>query len=199
MKAEGTRRIILITGTPAVGKTTVSSILASRLDAMHINLTDLAKQERLTNGVDRERNTLIVNIDDMSKRVKELIVASGQDCIIDGHYAVDTVPPEDVDFVFVLRRSPDELKKMMENRGYGEKKLQENLEAEILDICLWEAVSSCGRDKVCEIDTTGKAVEDLVSEVVQTLQGKVRCRVGIVDWLGQLEGEGRLSDFLTIS
>ncbi|UCG45334.1 MAG: hypothetical protein JSV58_00710, partial [Candidatus Bathyarchaeota archaeon] len=135
----------------------------------------------------------------LSKRLNEMIATTDQDCIIDGHYAVDTVTPEDVDFVFVLRRNPDELKKVMETRGYSRKKLQENLEAEILDICLWEAVSSCGRDKVCEIDATGKAVEDLVREVVQTLQGKIACKVGVVDWLGQLEAEKRLSEFLSIS
>jgi hypothetical protein len=28
------------------------------------------------------------------------------------------------------------------------------------------------------------------------LEGKKKCRVGIVDWLGKLEGEGRLREFL---
>ncbi|UCE29452.1 MAG: adenylate kinase family protein [Candidatus Bathyarchaeota archaeon] len=189
------KRIILVTGTPGVGKTTVSSLLASKLNATHIDLTELAKREDLIIGADASRGTLIADTAKVAKRVQGIINASGRDTVIDGHYAVDVIPAENVNFVLVLRRDPDELKKEMENRGFEEEKLQENLAAEILDICLWEAVSACGQCKVCEVDVTGREIEEVVEEAIMVLKGKKKCRTGIVDWLGKLSEERRLRDF----
>jgi adenylate kinase len=189
------KRIILVTGTPAVGKTTIASLLASKLDATHIDLTELVKREKLISGVDEKRETLIADIDQISKRLQKIIRASKRDIIVDGHYAVDVIPANDINLVLVLRRSPDELKKEMEKRGFREKKLRENLAVEILDICLWEAVSTCGQGKVCEIDVTGREIEEVVEEAILVLKGKKKCRVGIVDWLAKLDRENRLPDF----
>ena len=194
----GFRRVILVTGTPGVGKTSISRLLASKLDAVYISLAELVKQERLISGVDKARETLIADTDKVSKRVKEIIKNSECDVIVDGHYAVDVVPTKAVHMVFVLRRDPSELKSVMENRGFRERKLWENLAAEILDVCLWDAVSACGSEKVCEIDVSGKRIEEVVEDVLSVLEEGKKCRVGIVDWLGKLEGEGRLHEFLKL-
>jgi adenylate kinase len=193
---KGFRKVILVTGTPAVGKTSVSCLLASKLDAVHVNLTELVKQEKLISGVDKVRKTLIANTDKLSKRVQEIIGSSERDIIIDGHYAVDVTPANEIHVVFVLRRNPNELKGIMENRGFKGRKLWENLAVEILDVCLCEALSACGSEKVCEIDASGKKVEDIVESMISVLEGKKKCEVGIVDWLGRLETEGQLQDFL---
>ena len=188
----------MVTGTPGVGKTSISRLLASKLDAVYISLAELVKQERLISGVDKARETLIADTDKVSKRVKEIIKNSECDVIVDGHYAVDVVPTKAVHMVFVLRRDPSELKSVMENRGFKERKLWENLAAEILDVCLWDAVSACGSEKVCEIDVSGKRIEEVVEDVLSVLEERKKCRVGIVDWLGKLEGEGRLHEFLKL-
>ena len=98
--------------------------------------------------------------------------------------------------VFVLRRDPAELMGVLEKRGFEGKKLWENLAAEILDVCLLDALSACGADKVCEIDVSGKTVEAVVEEMILVLEKRKACRSGIVDWLGKLEAEGRLGEFL---
>lgn len=189
------KRTILVTGTPGVGKTAVSRLLASELKARHVDLGELVRRENLISGVDRVRGTLIADTRRVSERLKKIIGDSEQDAIVDGHYAMGVVPKQDVHLVFVLRRDPDELKRLMENRGFGEEKLWENLAAEILDVCLCDAVEACGLDKVCEIDVSGKEVKEVVSEVISVLEGKSKCRVGVVDWLGKLDKEGRLRDF----
>ena len=193
---KGFRKVILVTGTPGVGKTSISRLLASKLDAVYINLGELVEQESLISGVDKARGTLIADTDRVSKRVQEIIKSSKHDIIVDGHYAVDVVPTKNVHMVFVLRRDPSELKGFMENRGFKERKLWENLAAEILDVCLWDAVSACGSDKVCEIDVSGKKIEDVAEDMILMSEGRKKCRVGIVDWLGKLDGEGRLHEFL---
>lgn len=186
----------MVTGTPGVGKTVVSSLLASRLNGFHIDLGELVKREKLWSEVDKTRETLIADVPKLSKRVQEIVEHSERDVVLDGHYAVDVVPARSIHIVFVLRRDPDELRRSMQKRGFKGRKLKENLAAEVLDACLYNAVKVCGVEKVCEIDVTGKKADEVVEEAVEVLEGKRACAIGTVDWLGKLEKEGRLEEFL---
>ena len=185
------RKVVLVTGTPGVGKTTVSQKLAFKLDAVYVGVTELVKKQNLITSVDKERKTLIADTEKVSKHLQEILAKTEGIIIIEGHYAVDVVPKKDVNTVIVLRRDPRELKAALEKRGYDEKKLWENLAAEILDVCLWDALSACGSNKVCEIDVSGKTVDAVVEEMLMVLEKREDCRHGIVDWLGKLENEGQ--------
>jgi adenylate kinase len=190
------KRLILVTGTPAVGKTTTAQALAAKIGAEYINLTDYAKQNSLITGEDQERCTAIIDEEAMQQKLGETIDASSNNTIvIDGHYAAAVIPDNHVAQVFVLRRNPKELKSFMEKRGYSGTKLWENLQAEIIDVCLGEAVQfHAGR--VCELDVTGKPVEDVVATIIEVLEKRRSCTVGKVDWMGELEKEGLLDEYL---
>ena len=175
----------------------MSKALADRLEASYISLTDLVKDEDLTLGVDKERGALIADLRKLSKRVKDLISKATGDIIVEGHYASDVVPPDRASYVFVLRRDPRDLKVKLEEREYGEKKVLENVASEALDVCLSNAVDRYGVERVDEIDMTGLDVEGVVREILQVLNGQTPTRVGKVDWLGVLEAEGRLDEFLS--
>jgi adenylate kinase len=193
------KRVILITGTPCVGKTTVANLLATKLDALYINLTDLAISGSLVLGKDEQRKTVIVDEGRLKRRIRKLVKESDRhDIIIDGHYAASVVPRELASYVFVLRRDPVELKKIMEKCGYSQRKLTENLASEILDVCLAEAMNVKGPAKICELDVTGKSPEKLLKEMLAILHGSRKCRVGIVDWLGKLEAQGLTGEYLKI-
>jgi adenylate kinase len=190
------KRVILITGTPCVGKTTTAKQLATKLNAQYINLTDFAKTYNLILGEDKERNTTIIDEEAMQQKIDETIEAStNANIVIDGHYASAVTPTQHVAHVFVLRRNPKELKQFMEKRGYSGSKMWENLQAEILDVCLGEAVEvHAGR--VCELDVTGKTVDEVVNWILEVLDKRKICLVGTVDWMGTLEREGVLDEFL---
>jgi adenylate kinase len=181
-----------------VGKTSVSSRLATELNALHVDLGELVTREKLSGGVDKTRGTLIADRAKLSRRVRGIIQRQviNRDIIVDGHYATDIVPAGDVTRVFVLRCHPEELKQLMEARGFGGRKLWENLAAEILDVCLYDAVKAVGFDKVCEIDVSGKRIGEVVKDIVSILNEKKPCTVGMIDWLGELERENRLDEFL---
>ena len=194
-----TKRVILITGTPRTGKTSTSHLLASKLDALYINLTDLAKQEKLTLGKDKKRNTTIIDQKAMKQKLTTTIKNSQKNnIIIDGHYASNVISKKLASHVFILRRNPIELRKIMEQTGFTKDKLWENLASEILDVCLFDAINAYGQEKACEIDATGKSTEKTVSEILEVLDGKRKCHIGIVDWLGMLERENILNDYLKI-
>ncbi|MCW3999416.1 MAG: AAA family ATPase [Candidatus Bathyarchaeota archaeon] len=192
------KRVILITGTPCVGKTTVAKALAAKLNAQYINLTEFAKANGLIESEDKERCTLVIKEEQMQQQLGKAIDDSESSIIIvDGHYASAIAPTEHVANVFVLRRNPKELKAFMQKRGYSGTKLWENLQAEIIDVCLGEAVQvHAGR--VCELDVTGKPVEVVVEEIVEVLEKHRTCMVGAIDWMGLLEAEGILDEYLKV-
>ncbi len=193
------RRVILITGTPCVGKTTLARQLCKKLNAAYINLTELAEKEHLIQGEDEKRKTKIINEKKMRRKIRvSLDKAEDGDIIIDGHYAATVVPKNYVTRVFVLRRNPVELRRFMEKNGFQGPKLWENLASEILDVCLVEALSKHEREKVCELDVTGKTVKDSANEVVAIINSRKKCHAGCVDWLGMLENEGLTSEYLKI-
>jgi adenylate kinase len=193
------KRVILLTGTPCVGKTSVAKQLTHRLDALNVNLTDLTLRENLVAGKDEERDSAIVDEERMRKRIRRIIEGSDKgNVVIDGYYAASVVSPRLVSRVFVLRRDPRELRGFMKRKGFSERKLVENLASEILDVCLVDALSIQNQKKVCEIDASGKNAGQVADKIIDILNGRSECRVGIVDWLGKLESEGVLDEFLRI-
>ncbi len=185
-------------GTPCVGKTEVSNLLAKKLRALHVDLGKLIVEEKLSSGEDRERGTLIADKAKLAERVGQIIEenSSKRDIIIDSHFATDVIKAETATKVFVLRRHPDELRQVMTERGWREQKIRENLAAEVLDVCLFDAVKAVGTEKVCEIDVTSKSPDQVTHEIIEILSGKGLCTNGNVDWLGKLEQQGRLDEYL---
>lgn len=193
------KQVLLITGTPCVGKTTVAQRLAEKLDALYINLTEFAEKHHLIAGEDEKRKTRVIDEEKMRAKISEAInTAEKTTVIIDGHYAQAVVPKRYVTRVFVLRRNPIELRRLMEQRGFAGDKLWENLAAEILDVCLVETLQKHEKEKVCELDVTGKTGEEAANQIRAILDGRAKCVVGSVDWLSLLEKQNLVEEYLRI-
>ncbi len=149
--------IIIITGTPGTGKTKVSEELVKLLrnkkgkkfKLLHLNAAIL--RHKLWSSVDKKRNSKNVDMKKLSKFVCAE-TAKNPDILIESHLAHYFKG----DVVFVMRAEIDELRKRMEKRGWSKAKIEENLEAERLNLILGEALDIHGK-KVVEIDTTGKS------------------------------------------
>jgi adenylate kinase len=150
----------------------------------------------LSSGLDPERQALIADEELLSKHVKEIIKKTDGCIVVDGHLATSVLGAKDIAFAFVLRRDPDDLLNVLVGRGFAERKARENVAAEILDVCLFDAVETYGEGKVCEVDVSDKSLQDVANEIISVVSGQSRCRTGIVDWLTRLESQGRLDDFL---
>jgi len=183
-------------GTPGVGKSSLATHLASKIQATHIDLGTFAEINGCISGKDLERDTLIVDTKKLSFHIKEVCQSLGGNVVIEGHYAHEVVPKNLVSKVFVLRKNPMILEKVLTEKGFSRKKVMENVVAEILDVCLFDAIKTYGKRKVCEIDVTGKSIETVVNELIDVLDGKKKCSIGVVDWIQELEGEGKIEDYL---
>ena len=179
-----------------MGKTTIAHKLASKLDANYLGITEIVKEHQLFTSFDEERQTLVADTEKVKKHLRRILTDTTGTVVIDGHYAVDVVPMKHVNLVFVLRRDPCQLKTALEERGYDFNKVWENLTAEILDVCLSDALSLYGPEKVCEIDVSNKTVETIVEEIIQVIENRKDITHGTVDWLKKLENDGQLDEFL---
>ncbi len=169
--------IILLTGTPGVGKTTIAKKFSEKYSFKYIDLNDYSKKYVI--AYDEERDTNVIDIDKLRNDISREI--SGN-CIIDGHISHFLHG----DFVIVLRLNPEILYERLRSRGYKKRKILENLEAEILDVCLSESIEIHGIDKVYEIDVTNKnpeEVSDIIYKIVNDENYRKKFIPGNIDWL----------------
>lgn len=154
---------IIITGVPGTGKTTVSKILSEKLNIPHIDVNDIIeKNKSLILGFDEERNSKIID------EKKLGIILEKYAGIIESHLS-HFVSPEGIDYCFVLRCSSAVLSKRLSMRNYSKKKIEENIEAEIMNICGDEAFQM--KHKIIEIDTSDKTPEK-VAEIIFNIVSK---------------------------
>ena len=178
--------ILLINGTPGTGKSTVSCLLAEQLSAPLIDLNQLIENEHLYTGYHPEWGFKIVNLEDMCRRVNEIInkLENNEELVIvEGHLAHYC---EKADKVIVLRTHPMILNKRLQDKGFNEAKIQENIEAEALDICEFEAFQ-IHDDKVNEIDTSHKNPQEVLDLIIKVINNEEHFPAGKVDFLDYLD------------
>jgi len=176
--------LIGITGTPGTGKTSVTARLEEKPGYQVIHLNELIREEKLYFEVDAERDCVVADMDLVEQRVMEKVDSFCPVTILDSHLSHHIA-----DIVLVLRTSPEKLRERLQQRNYSENKVQENLEAEALDVILFESVEWC--DKVFEIDTTDQTIEKTIADIEEILDGLLKgqdeqvaakYKPGSVDW-----------------
>jgi len=155
--------IISISGTPGTGKTDVAKALAKRLGWGLVELNKLAEQKGLYSGYDKGRKCKIVDIDRVKREIEKM-AKTKKNMVLESHYAHDM--PCDV--AVILRTNPAELRKRLVGRGWTRQKIEENIEAEIMEVCKSEALE-LGR-QVLEIDTTGKTAGMVAEGITKELR-----------------------------
>ena len=192
--------IVAITGTPGVGKTSV----CSHLRELGFQVIDINKlvSERFHRGFDNKRRCFVADLRKLRRHVKRIHKSAAKEkqdnrrehiLLLDSHISHLLHP----DVAIVLRANPLELAERLRRKGFEERKIKENVQAETLDVILVEAVERC--KFVYEIDTTGKSVEavaECVREILSALRENTEERrkemlakyeVGGVDWSEYVE------------
>jgi adenylate kinase len=186
--------VILVGGTPGTGKTVVAKILGSKLSVKVVGLGDLADKAGCISAEDKARKTGIINEDCLVDALLELTEDKKKRLVIEGHY-IDLVPSSSVQWVFLLRAHPEKLRDRLSERDYSEDKVSENVEAEVLGVCQLDALDAFGEKKVYEIDTSDLSAPQTASKIENLM--KESPTPERIDWMGLLEKEGRLDDFLS--
>ncbi|BAW32161.1 MAG TPA: adenylate kinase family protein [Methanothermobacter sp.] len=170
--------VVCITGTPGVGKTTVSKKLKGRLDANLIEVNRLAEEKGLLIGEDPLRGYRIVDIPSLCREI-EKVISQDSFNIVEGHLSHYC---RICDLVIVLRLDPGILWERLEGRGYDHSKVNENVEAEALGVCAYEAYQ-LHKGRVHEIDVTSLSLDEVLDEIIGVLEGEKPCTFGGVDFM----------------
>ncbi|KAL8673667.1 MAG: hypothetical protein Q9168_001922 [Polycauliona sp. 1 TL-2023] len=145
-----TKPNIIITGTPGVGKTTLCESVASTTDLKHLAINRVAKERECHDGWDDALNSWIVDEDKILDAIEDEVKQGGY--LIDWH-ACDLFPPSWIDLVVVLRSDSTTLYDRLKMRDYPDRKLQENMDAEIMEVLLDEARQAFDAELVVELQS----------------------------------------------
>jgi adenylate kinase len=193
--------IFAITGTPGTGKTSVCKALG--LEFMDLNR--VIEEKGFYTGVDNERGCFIADLDKLNEYLRSVYKKEEEEeekrgerkggnllMVIESHLSHFLNP----DVTIVLRANPILLADRLKQKGFSTQKINENVEAETLDIILVEAVELC--EIVYEVDTSGKSIEEVASIVREVIDAEIedksrrkkalrdRYRPGSVDWTRHL-------------
>ena len=149
---------ILITGTPGVGKTSLCSLLESQLPEdyelegfKYVKLAELVSQKKLYKNWNEEFNVPEFDEDMVCDELEPMM--SQQGGIILEFHSCDFFPERWFDMVVLLRCNNTQLYDRLQERGYNEKKINENIECEIFGELKDEVENSYKPEVIIELQS----------------------------------------------
>ncbi len=142
--------VTIVTGTPGTGKTTVAKRLAKQKKVVYIDVNHIIKANRLDREYSKKWKSHLVDVDKLNKILIKIIKEyqkKKQSLIIDSHLS-HYLPAKYVDLCIVTKCSLKKLQQRLKKRKYNAKKIRENMDAEIMDVCLLEAIVNKHKVKV---------------------------------------------------
>ncbi|MFH1332418.1 MAG: AAA family ATPase [archaeon] len=131
-------KAIIVSGTPGTGKTRVAKKIAKEIRGRYVDVNKVVQKYRLAEGCDKKRKTKVVDIKKLNRVLTKMIREIKKTLVIDSHLS-HYLPKEHVRMAVICKCEVKELRKRLKKRGYGKEKIEENVEAEIMDVCLNEA------------------------------------------------------------
>src|SRR3989338_7580165 len=160
--------IIIVTGTPGTGKTVISKKLAKAYNHKFIDVKALLEKSTICEGFDEQNECLIIDPKKLAKMLIDLINKNNR-LIIDSHLS-HYIPQKYIDLCVVCKCEISELKKRLKERGYKDKKIRDNLDAEIFDVCLYLRKKLLGA-RIRKLEQKG--FERIVEIEIEKQEGKL--------------------------
>jgi len=136
-----------ITGTPGVGKTSVSKIIAENYHYLHLNEKQFALKKRI-GEFDTEENELIVPLPQLEQKLNELLKKE-KNLVVEGHMLCEIKAK--FDYLILITCDPELLELRLDSRGYKAEKIQDNVFCEGIDYCKKHASRNYPKEKIIEI------------------------------------------------
>ncbi len=162
------KRVIEVTGTPGTGKTTLTQLLIKEGYTV-VELSQKIKDEQLYEYFDEDMQSYVVDDDKLNEYLLKMIENHSAELplIIEGHVA--RLPSSYVLHCIVLRCSVLNLRQRLVVRDYAEPKIDENVEAEIMEVILTDMLHLYGEENVTVISTDG-AIEDSFERLLSVVR-----------------------------
>jgi len=129
--------LLIISGTPGTGKTTLAHKLALKLNFTYLKLQPLIKKN--SSGYDYKKDCNIVDLKKLNQEIIKIIKQKKQNLIIASHLS-HHLPKKYVNLCIITQCSDlKKLKRRLKQRKYSPKKIEENLQCEAFDLCYQKA------------------------------------------------------------
>ncbi len=174
------KRVIVITGTPGTGKTTISEKAVRKLkNAQLIKANDIVKKKKLFSSYAKD-GSMVVKMNPLRKEINKMIKESDAEfVIVEGHLLCDM--RIDSDIAIVIREHLGTLLARFKKRSYSRKKIEDNIVTEAIDYCGVNAANNYKR--VYEIPSGSSAVK----KVIEIANGK-QVKTEDIEMLAELNG-----------
>ncbi|HVH14831.1 MAG TPA: adenylate kinase family protein [Candidatus Angelobacter sp.] len=178
-------KIIIVTGTPGVGKTVVGRLLAKKIGFTFSSLGDLVRTERLHKGFDRKAGSYIIDEGSVRRKLQGYFEDYQKTGVVFETHSINSILPKTSGMVaIVLRLDPLVLANRLRVRNWPKLKIWMNVESEMIDVSLYDSLKVLGKTRVLEIDATRKRPEALVRGILKGLSRKKRWSLkSSPDWL----------------
>ncbi|MDG6933861.1 MAG: AAA family ATPase [Nitrososphaerota archaeon] len=181
-----------VAGSPSVGKSTLSVLVAKRLGLPHLDVSKVAREAK-AGGFDNQ-GMFVLNIRKARNAVRETLLKDRvRGYVVEGSFLWDLVPKSMLDLVVVLRCDPLILEKRYRRTGYSQQRIADNVVGELIGYVSAKCFEVYG-EKCVEIDISGKDVSNAVEKILYAIESK---RGEVVDWLASASSKKRLLKYLS--
>lgn len=146
-------KVFVVTGTPGTGKTRFARRLARKGHMMYVDVARLIREKGLYMRYDRRLRSYVADVSRVVRHLQRFIAVQKKSLVIDSHLS-HYLPPRLVTRCYVTVCNLKTLRRRLQRRKYPQAKIRENLDAEILQICLLEAIQR--RHHVFVVNTSHK-------------------------------------------
>jgi adenylate kinase len=161
--------LIVITGTPGAGKSTIAKAVGKALAWKVLNESEFCRKHKI-GRIDKESKELVVPLKELGKKLKAE-AKKHKNLIVEGHLLCEIKLPARL--AFVLRASLKVLEERLWEKAYDELKILDNVFCEQTSYCLKKAVKNYGKSRVLEVKNE-KGIKESAGKIVKEIKKRER-------------------------
>jgi adenylate kinase len=156
---------LYITGVTATGKTSVAKKLCDLLNLSYLEINSVVLEKGLFFGYDINRDSVIIDEELLTRELNAIITRNKRLCL-----AGSIIPLKYVfDLIIVLHCGINTLRERLSERNYSKEKIEENIEAEIMNIIYYDSIEFYCEKRVFEVYNDENSIEETCEKIISII------------------------------